>query len=150
MTPRTPSVIVDKQKHEVIANGNAVYLAPKEFSILVAIAEAGGKVLGRITLLETIWGYNPGEVDIDTRTVDQHVARLRSKLDKHGVRGIITTVPNFGYKSNSITIKDPDTQKVGKVERIDRVYGKTPGSRVTMFVPDLMPMVVKGHSLRLS
>jgi DNA-binding winged helix-turn-helix (wHTH) protein len=147
---KNPLVVVDTQRHQVTANGKLVSFAPKEFAILVAIGNAFGHVLSRPVLLEKVWGYNPDEVRVDSRTVDQHVARTRSKLKKHGLTGVIVTVPSAGYRSTAITIKNPDAAIIGKVEKIDRVYGKAPGSRLTMFVPDLMPTVEKGRSLRLS
>ena len=76
-------------------NGKLVRLAPKEFSVLKLLIEADGKVLSRDQMLELIWGHEKG-MDIDTRTVDQHVARLRRKLGQEGSR--IATVPNFGYQ----------------------------------------------------
>ena len=86
---------IDIARHQVTVNGKLVRLAPKEFSLLKLLIEADGKVLSRDQLLELIWGHDKG-MDIDTRTVDQHVARLRRKLGEEGER--IVTVPNFGYQ----------------------------------------------------
>lgn len=86
---------VDIERHQVTVKGRQIRLAPKEFSVLRLLLEADGKVLSRDRLLELIWGHDEG-MDIDTRTVDQHVARLRRKLGKEGAR--ISTVPNFGYQ----------------------------------------------------
>ena len=86
---------VDFDRHEVRAAGKPVRLAPKEFTLLRLLIEADGKVLSRDHLLEVIWGHEEG-MDIDTRTVDQHVARLRRKLGGEAKR--VETVPNFGYK----------------------------------------------------
>jgi len=86
---------IDAERHEVTVKGKAVRLAPKEFALLLLLVEADGKVLSRDRLLELIWGHDKS-MDIDTRTVDQHVARLRRKLGPAGER--ITTVPNFGYQ----------------------------------------------------
>ena len=81
--------------HEIMVKGEVAYLAPKEFAILKLLIEANGKVLSRDHLLETIWGHDEG-MELDTRTVDQHVARLRRKLGAQAK--LIVTVPNFGYK----------------------------------------------------
>ncbi len=89
------AMALDVPRHQVTVNGEPVRLAPKEFSVLRLLFEADGKVLSRDQLLELIWGHDKG-MDIDTRTVDQHVARLRRKLGKEGAR--IVTVPNFGYQ----------------------------------------------------
>jgi DNA-binding response OmpR family regulator len=86
---------IDIARHQVTVKGKPVRLAPKEFSLLTLLIEADGKVLSREQLLELIWGHEKG-MDIDTRTVDQHVARLRRKLGGEGAR--IVTVPNFGYQ----------------------------------------------------
>ena len=86
---------IDVARHLVAVKGKPVRLAPKEFSLLRLLVEADGKVLSRDRLLELIWGHDAG-MDIDTRTVDQHVARLRRKLGEEGSR--IVTVPNFGYQ----------------------------------------------------
>lgn len=86
---------MDFARHEVKVKGRAVKLATKEFSLLQLLLEADGKVLSRERLLEQIWGHEAG-LELDTRTVDQHVARLRRKLGAAAV--LIATVPNFGYK----------------------------------------------------
>jgi two-component system phosphate regulon response regulator PhoB len=86
---------IDFDRHEVLSAGKAVRLAPKEFTLLRLLFEADGKVLSRDRLLELIWGHD-ASMEIDTRTVDQHVARLRRKLGAQGK--LIATVPNFGYK----------------------------------------------------
>jgi DNA-binding response OmpR family regulator len=89
------SLSVDFERHEVKVSGKASRLAPKEFQLLKLLIEADGKVLSRDHLLTVIWGHDAG-MDIDTRTVDQHVARLRRKLGAAADK--IATVPNFGYK----------------------------------------------------
>ncbi len=86
---------VDFERHEVRVNGKPVTLSPKEFLLLKLLLKANGKVLSREKLLEAIWGIDE-HMNIDTRTVDQHVSRLRRKLGAAG--DPIATVPNFGYK----------------------------------------------------
>ena len=88
-------VSIDFERHETTVKGQVVYLAPKEFAILKLLIEANGKVLSREQLLRLIWGHDE-DVEIDTRTVDQHIARLRRKLGTAADR--IATVPNFGYQ----------------------------------------------------
>lgn len=88
-------VSIDFERHETTVKGDVVYLAPKEFAILKLLIEANGKVLSREQLLRLIWGHDE-DVEIDTRTVDQHIARLRRKLGTAADR--ISTVPNFGYQ----------------------------------------------------
>ena len=88
-------IAIDFERHETTVKGQVVYLAPKEFAILKLLIEANGKVLSREQLLQMIWGHDV-DVEIDTRTVDQHIARLRHKLRSASER--IVTVPNFGYQ----------------------------------------------------
>lgn len=88
-------IAIDFERHETTVKGQVVYLAPKEFAILKLLIEANGKVLSRDQLLQLIWGHDK-DVEIDTRTVDQHIARLRRKL--HTASDRIATVPNFGYQ----------------------------------------------------
>ncbi|MDD5305129.1 MAG: response regulator transcription factor [Elusimicrobia bacterium] len=86
---------VDFARHEVKVKGRTVKLATKEFKVLALLLEADGKVLSREQLLELVWGHDAG-LELDTRTVDQHIARLRGKLG--AAAAMISTVPNFGYK----------------------------------------------------
>lgn len=86
---------IDFERHEVKVKGKRAKLAPKEFAILKLLIEANGKVLSREQLLQEIWGHAE-DVEIDTRTVDQHVARLRRKLGPESER--VATVTNFGYQ----------------------------------------------------
>jgi len=86
---------IDFERHEILVRGKMAHLAPKEFAILKLLIEANGKVLSRDQLLQMIWGHEV-DMEIDTRTVDQHIARLRRKLRLESDR--ITTVPNFGYQ----------------------------------------------------
>jgi DNA-binding response OmpR family regulator len=73
----------------------AIELTPKEFDLLRALAEARGRVLSREFLLDRVWGYASAR-EIESRTVDVHVRRLRIKLGDEGQR--ITTVKGVGYR----------------------------------------------------
>jgi len=95
-TAKIGHIEVDFERHETMVKGKPAYLAPKEFAILKLLIESDGKVLSRDQLLQLIWGHEK-DIEIDTRTVDQHVARLRHKLGSESAR--IATVPNFGYKA---------------------------------------------------
>jgi two-component system phosphate regulon response regulator PhoB len=84
---------VDRTSHEVTVDGDAVDLTPTEYKLLLALADRAGRVLPRTHLLEQVWEAAP---DVQTRTVDMHVQRLRAKL---GVAGeLIETVRGFGYR----------------------------------------------------
>jgi len=88
-------LVIDAERHTVQVDGEVVELTPKEFDLLRALAEARGRVLSREFLLDRVWGYaSAGE--IESRTVDVHVRRLRVKLGGEGQR--ITTVKGVGYR----------------------------------------------------
>jgi replication-associated recombination protein RarA len=86
---------IDFERHEVSVSGKLASLTPKEFDLLKLLVESDGKVLSRDQLLEKVWGHEKG-LEISTRTVDQHIARLRRKLATDGKR--IVTVTNSGYR----------------------------------------------------
>jgi DNA-binding response OmpR family regulator len=92
---RIGELVVDVERHEVTVRGRQVSVTPREFEFLKLLLEADGRVLTRERILEVVWGYDKS-IDIDTRTVDQHIARLRRKLGPEG--GRIVTVINTGYK----------------------------------------------------
>ncbi len=90
------AIRIDRAAHEVVVDGGSVELTPIEYKLLLALAERKGRVLARTQLLQAVWEAAP---DIQTRTVDMHVQRLRSKL---GVGGqLIETVRGFGYRISS-------------------------------------------------
>ncbi len=84
---------IDRAAHRVTMDGNDVDLTPTEYKLLVTLAERRGRVQARGHLLETVWEAAP---DIQTRTVDMHIQRLRSKLGAAGE--LIETVRGFGYR----------------------------------------------------
>jgi DNA-binding response OmpR family regulator len=86
---------LDVERHELRLKGEPIELTPREFEFLALLAEADGRLLSRDQILERVWGYDRS-MEIDTRTVDQHIARLRRKLKGEGSR--IVTVTNSGYK----------------------------------------------------
>ncbi|MGD9851567.1 MAG: response regulator [Nitrospirales bacterium] len=86
---------VDEGKHQVSVQGAVVELTVKEFDLLCALMKANGRVLNRDQILETVWGYS-NAVDIESRTVDVHIRRLREKLGIEQSR--IVTVKGVGYR----------------------------------------------------
>ena len=91
----TGRLTIDSDRHTVEVAGASVELTPKEFDLLRALAEARGRVLSREFLLDRVWGYAAAG-EIESRTVDVHVRRLRVKLGDEGQR--ITTVKGVGYR----------------------------------------------------
>ena len=90
------TLAIDRAAHTVTVRGREVELTPTEFKLLLLLAERRGRVQGRAQLLENVWEAAP---DIQTRTVDMHVQRLRSKLESAG--DLIETVRGFGYRLRS-------------------------------------------------
>ena len=88
---------LDSAAHEIRINDKPVTLTLKEYSILVSLVSAPGKVFTRESLLDEIWGY---DFDGGMRTVDSHVARLRTKLGDWGAKHI-KTIYGTGYKIES-------------------------------------------------
>jgi two-component system, OmpR family, phosphate regulon response regulator PhoB len=84
---------VDREAHRVSVEGEEVELTPTEYKLLLMLADRRGRVQARSLLLETVWEAAP---DIQTRTVDMHVQRLRAKLGAAG--DLIETVRGFGYR----------------------------------------------------
>lgn len=91
------TVRVDRAAHRVFRDdGSEVDLTPTEYRLLMVLLERRGRVQSRAHLLETVWEAAP---DIQTRTVDMHVQRLRTKLGPSG--DMIETVRGFGYRLRS-------------------------------------------------
>ena len=91
------SLEIDLGRYTVAIRKQAVELAPKEFDLLKALVLAKGRVLTRDYLLDRVWGYERAS-EIESRTVDVHVRRLREKLGPEAVR--IVTVKSVGYRFN--------------------------------------------------
>ena len=87
------TVEIDKDAHTVTLDGAPVDLTATEYKLLVTLADRRGRVQSRAQLLEIVWESAP---DIQTRTVDMHVQRLRAKLGPSGE--MIETVRGFGYR----------------------------------------------------
>ena len=86
-------LLVDIAKHEARFKGKAIELTATEFKLLVTLMERRGRVQTRDRLLTDVWGY---ESEMDTRTVDTHVRRLREKLG--GAANFVETVRGVGYR----------------------------------------------------
>jgi len=89
-------VMVDLRTRTVLRGGKPVELSPMEFDFLSFLIESGGDIVSRETLMRQVWRYSLG---VTSRTVDQHVARLRNKLepDPAQPRHLIT-VRKAGYR----------------------------------------------------
>jgi two-component system, OmpR family, phosphate regulon response regulator PhoB len=92
-TLRGGEVIVDLNAMTVMVNDQPVELTPTEYRLLVSLLERRGRVQDRRQLLEAAWDVR---AEIETRTVDMHIQRLRAKLGTAGES--IETVRGFGYR----------------------------------------------------
>jgi DNA-binding response OmpR family regulator len=89
-------VFLDAGKHTVMRSGKLLELTPKEFDLLIFLAQNKGLVFNREQLLEKVWGYDYGG---DTRTVDVHVRWLRQKIEPDAANPrYLMTVRGTGYK----------------------------------------------------
>jgi len=88
------TLVLDKNAHSVSVGEKEVSLTLKEFELLDKLLTSTDRVFSREQLLDDIWGYT---YEGDTRTVDSHLARLRTKLGEWGEKHIIT-VYGLGYK----------------------------------------------------
>ncbi|EJZ81936.1 MtrAB system response regulator MtrA [Corynebacterium otitidis] len=88
---------IDLGEHTVTRDGKEIPLTPLEFQLLVAMAKKPGQAFAREELLELVWGYRNAS---DTRLVNVHVQRLRSKIEKDPENPtIVRTVRGVGYKT---------------------------------------------------
>ncbi|MDO5503370.1 MAG: MtrAB system response regulator MtrA [Actinomycetia bacterium] len=92
-------IVIDVAGHSVKRDGIGLSLTPLEFDLLVALARKPWQVFSRETLLEQVWGYRHAG---DTRLVNVHVQRLRSKIEHDPENPqIVVTVRGVGYKAGS-------------------------------------------------
>lgn len=92
---------IDRAAHRVTVGDREIELTPTEYKLLLILAERRGRVQARSHLLESVWDAAP---DIQTRTVDMHVQRLRTKLGAAGE--LIETVRGFGYRISAGRVPD--------------------------------------------
>jgi two-component system response regulator MtrA len=98
---------IDSAEHRVNLNGEAVNLSPLEYRLLEYFATHAGQVISRERLLQDVWRY-VGEVE--TRTVDTHVGRLRKKIENDVKQPQhIVSVPGFGYRFERRFREEPTT-----------------------------------------
>lgn len=90
-------VELDREAHRAFSEGAEVELTPLEYRLLEVLLERRGRVQSRRQLLQAVWDTN---ASIETRTVDMHVARLRTKLG--GAADLIETVRGIGYRFRAL------------------------------------------------
>ena len=92
----TKTVVVDPLKHKVFVRGEEIKLPLKEFDLLLYLSQNPGRVLTREQIIDRIWGH---DYFGDTKTLDVHIKRIRSKIEKNPNNPeIIQTIRGLGYK----------------------------------------------------
>jgi two-component system response regulator RegX3 len=87
---------MDTERHLVTVNGNQISLPLKEFELLEFLLRNAGRVLTRGQLIDRVWG---GDYYGDTKTLDVHIKRLRSKIEVDSANPeLIHTIRGLGYK----------------------------------------------------
>jgi phosphate regulon transcriptional regulatory protein PhoB len=87
-------ITISKESRRVTRNGEEIHLGPREFSLLMRLMDAPGRVFSRAQLLDSVWGQ---DTDVEERTVDVHVGRLRRALNAKSAKDPIRTVRAAGY-----------------------------------------------------
>jgi len=87
-------ISLDSEQHKVTREGKMLNLGPIEFRLLATLLERPGRVWNRDQLLDRVWGR---DADVDQRTVDVHIGRLRKSLGRTGRPDPIRTVRGTGY-----------------------------------------------------
>ena len=92
-------LVIDQLEHKVLKDGNEIALTRLEFDLLATLAKEPGRVFTREALLSEVWGYQHAA---DTRLVNVHVQRLRSKIESDADNPeYVLTVRGVGYKAGA-------------------------------------------------
>jgi two-component system response regulator RegX3 len=90
------NIRMDVERHQVTVNGTLINLPLKEFELLEFLMRNEGRVLTRGQLIDRVWG---GDYYGDTKTLDVHIKRLRSKIEEDPANPqLIQTIRGLGYK----------------------------------------------------
>lgn len=97
------NLTINMQSRQVFKNNKRVRLTEMEFTLLELLVRKAGERLSRAYILDSVWGYTP-ERYLDTRVVDVHISRLRSKLEEDpGKPDLILTARGTGYMFQKIS-----------------------------------------------
>lgn len=95
---------IDPLSRVVTLDGNAIELTDKEYDLTVFLFRNLGRLTSRGHISESVWGRS---AEVQSRTVDTHMSRLRKKLDIGPARGVrLTPVYNFGYRFEKVSVPD--------------------------------------------
>ena len=91
------SIVMNLKSYKVMINDIDIHLGPTEYKLLLELMKNAGRVISRDQLLDRVWGVT---ADIESRTVDVHIGRLRKALSVASDQNLIRTVRSFGYSLN--------------------------------------------------
>ena len=91
------SIVMNLNSYKVMINDIDIHLGPTEYKLLLELMKNAGRVISRDQLLDRVWGITS---DIESRTVDVHIGRLRKALSVASDQNLIRTVRSFGYSLN--------------------------------------------------
>lgn len=90
------NIVIDKKRHEIRIDNNALSLKPKEMDLLCFLVENRGRAVSREVILNQVWGW---DYIGGSRTVDVHIRWLRSKIESDPSQPTrLVTVPGIGYR----------------------------------------------------
>ena len=96
--------MINHSARKITRDGEAITLTAKEYDLAVLLFENIDRPLSRSYLFSRVWG---GNIDVETRTIDMHISRLRSKLGLTPESGlVIRTVFGFGYRMDHFEVED--------------------------------------------
>lgn len=97
------NIKIDSNRRQVYKHNEKIRLTGMEFSLLELLISKSGEPFSRSSILQEVWGYTP-ERHVDTRVVDVHISRLRSKLEEDPSNpDLILTARGIGYLFQKIT-----------------------------------------------
>ena len=97
---RYADLAMDLTAHRVSRSGKPIHLGPTEFRLLRHFLQNPGRVFSREQLLDRVWGH---DAELEIRTVDVHIRRLRKALNSAGGNDLLPTVRSVGYALDDVT-----------------------------------------------
>ena len=88
------SLSLDADRYQLIVSGETFDLPRKEFEVMTMLMDRAGRIVTRDRILDQVWGLGWG----DTKSLDQHIRRLRRKLEQHDDSPRIVTIRGVGYR----------------------------------------------------
>ena len=140
-------VILDESRQIVVIDGKERYFPPKERRILAAFAKADGRCLSREEITRIVYRANEIHPATDSRTIDQHIARLRRGLGKW--RHVIVTVTEDGYRATEeLQLADIPLTHHGRILDVQHQRGTRPKTICRVTFDGIRDTIKKGGTVR--